>query len=205
MSGHRLALLIARRAHRATWDSIAVRSCIDAGFLNGPNGSAAGSRRRGERVSPRIAPRIHNPSPFVQTHGSPRLPRPYPEQSGHESLRNVPRRRCARSRVLKKVEDGRAVLRHTEVPQELSGLGYGSRLALGIFEALGPRWEKERSRSAPSCPPTPPDTPSTVHSSMAERRPHGTHARTALIGNDTSRLSNACPKGISNFVGGVRS
>jgi hypothetical protein len=37
---------------------------------NGPNGSAAGPRRRGGRVSPRIASRIHNPSPFVQTHGS---------------------------------------------------------------------------------------------------------------------------------------
>ena len=35
-----------------------------------------------------------------------------------------------------KVEDGRVVLLHTEVPQELSGLGYGSRLAHGVFEAL---------------------------------------------------------------------
>ncbi|WFU55249.1 GNAT family N-acetyltransferase [Bradyrhizobium pachyrhizi] len=35
-----------------------------------------------------------------------------------------------------KVEDGRVVLLHTEVPQELSGLGYGSMLALGVFEAL---------------------------------------------------------------------
>jgi predicted GNAT family acetyltransferase len=35
-----------------------------------------------------------------------------------------------------KIEDGRVVLLHTEVPQELSGLGYGSRLAHGVFEAL---------------------------------------------------------------------
>ena len=35
-----------------------------------------------------------------------------------------------------KVEDGRVVLLHTEVPQELSGMGYGSRLAHGVFEAL---------------------------------------------------------------------
>ncbi|WP_246174985.1 GNAT family N-acetyltransferase [Bradyrhizobium paxllaeri] len=35
-----------------------------------------------------------------------------------------------------KVEDGRVVLLHTEVPQELSGLGYGSTLAHGVFEAL---------------------------------------------------------------------
>jgi len=35
-----------------------------------------------------------------------------------------------------KVEDGRVVLLHTEVPQELSGLGYGSRLAHGVFQAL---------------------------------------------------------------------
>ena len=33
-----------------------------------------------------------------------------------------------------KVEDGRVVLLHTEVPQELSGLGYGSRLARGVFD-----------------------------------------------------------------------
>jgi uncharacterized protein len=35
-----------------------------------------------------------------------------------------------------KVEDGRVVLLRTEGPQELSGLGYGSRLAHGVFEAL---------------------------------------------------------------------
>jgi uncharacterized protein len=35
-----------------------------------------------------------------------------------------------------KVKDGRVILLHTEVPQELSGLGYGSRLARGVFEAL---------------------------------------------------------------------
>jgi predicted GNAT family acetyltransferase len=35
-----------------------------------------------------------------------------------------------------KVEDGRVVVLHTEVPQALSGLGYGSRLAHGDFEAL---------------------------------------------------------------------
>lgn len=35
-----------------------------------------------------------------------------------------------------KVEDGRVVLLHTEIPQELSGLGYGSSLAHGVFEAL---------------------------------------------------------------------
>ena len=36
-----------------------------------------------------------------------------------------------------KVDDGRVVLIHTEVPQELSGLGYGLRLAQGVFE----RWD----------------------------------------------------------------
>jgi predicted GNAT family acetyltransferase len=35
-----------------------------------------------------------------------------------------------------KVENGRVVLLHTEVPQELSGMGYGSRLARCVFEAL---------------------------------------------------------------------
>lgn len=33
-------------------------------------------------------------------------------------------------------EDGRVVLLHTEVPQELSGRGIGSRLARGVFESL---------------------------------------------------------------------
>ena len=33
-------------------------------------------------------------------------------------------------------EDGRILLLHTEVPQELSGQGIGSRLAKGVFETL---------------------------------------------------------------------
>ena len=47
-----------------------------------------------------------------------------------------------------KVEDGRVVLLHTEVPQELSGLGYGSRLARGVFETLR-RDGKKGSREVP--------------------------------------------------------
>jgi predicted GNAT family acetyltransferase len=35
-----------------------------------------------------------------------------------------------------RVEDGRVVLIHTEVPSEFSGQGIGSRLALGTFELL---------------------------------------------------------------------
>lgn len=41
-----------------------------------------------------------------------------------------------------RIEYGRFVLIHTEVPQELSGHGIGSRLAHGVFEAIrgsGPR------------------------------------------------------------------
>ena len=34
------------------------------------------------------------------------------------------------------VEDGRVVLRHTEVPFEYSGQGYGKRLAHAVFEQL---------------------------------------------------------------------
>jgi uncharacterized protein len=64
-----------------------------------------------------------------------------------------------------KVEDGRVVLLHTEVPQELSGLGYGSRLAHGVFEAL--RCDGKRVIAKP------PGTPSTVRSSMADRSPTG--------------------------------
>jgi predicted GNAT family acetyltransferase len=33
-------------------------------------------------------------------------------------------------------EDGRVLLLHTEVPQELSGRGIGSKLAKGVFETL---------------------------------------------------------------------
>jgi hypothetical protein len=46
-----------------------------------------------------------------------------------------------------KVEDDRVVLLHTEVPQELSGLGYGSRLAHGVFEAL----RRDRKRVIAKC------------------------------------------------------
>ena len=54
-------------------------------------------------------------------------------------------------------EDGRVVLLHTEVLQVLSGLGYGSRLAHGVFEAL--RCDGKRViAKCPSCPPTPPGT-----------------------------------------------
>ena len=38
-----------------------------------------------------------------------------------------------------KSEDGRVLLLHTEVPQELSGQGIGSRLAKGVFETLSGR------------------------------------------------------------------
>jgi predicted GNAT family acetyltransferase len=47
-----------------------------------------------------------------------------------------------------KVEDGRVVLLHTEVPQELSGLGYGTRLAHGVFEAL----RRDGKRVIAKCP-----------------------------------------------------
>jgi hypothetical protein len=40
--------------------------------------------------------------------------------------------------------------------------------------------------------------------SMVDRGPPG-GTRTALLGDDTSRSSNACPNGISNFAGRVRS
>ncbi len=35
-----------------------------------------------------------------------------------------------------RIEDGRVVLTHTEVPYELSGQGIGSRLARGVFDAI---------------------------------------------------------------------
>ena len=47
-----------------------------------------------------------------------------------------------------KVEDGRVVLLHTEVPQELSGQGYRSRLAHGVFEAL----RRDGKRVIAKCP-----------------------------------------------------
>jgi predicted GNAT family acetyltransferase len=35
-----------------------------------------------------------------------------------------------------KIEDGRIILHHTEVPFEYSGQGYGKRLAHAVFELL---------------------------------------------------------------------
>lgn len=35
-----------------------------------------------------------------------------------------------------RIEDGRLVLTHTEVPEALSGQGIGSRLAKGVFELI---------------------------------------------------------------------
>ena len=47
-----------------------------------------------------------------------------------------------------KIEDGRVVLLHTEVPQELSGQGLASRLAHGVFEAL----RRDGRRAVAKCP-----------------------------------------------------
>lgn len=35
-----------------------------------------------------------------------------------------------------RIEDGRVVLTHTDVPQRFSGQGIGSKLAEGVFEAI---------------------------------------------------------------------
>ncbi|MBA3941075.1 MAG: N-acetyltransferase [Sphingopyxis sp.] len=35
-----------------------------------------------------------------------------------------------------RIEDGRVVLVHTEVPYEFSGQGIGTRLATGVFDAI---------------------------------------------------------------------
>jgi predicted GNAT family acetyltransferase len=47
-----------------------------------------------------------------------------------------------------KVEDGRIILLHTEVPQELSGQGYASKLAHGVFEPL----RRDGRRVIAKCP-----------------------------------------------------
>jgi hypothetical protein len=47
-----------------------------------------------------------------------------------------------------KQEDGRIFLLHTEVPQELSGRGIGSKLAKGVFETL----RRRGSRVVAQCP-----------------------------------------------------
>jgi predicted GNAT family acetyltransferase len=47
-----------------------------------------------------------------------------------------------------KVEDGRVALLHAGVPQELSGLGYGSRLAHDVFEAS----RRDGKRVIAKCP-----------------------------------------------------
>ena len=47
-----------------------------------------------------------------------------------------------------RVENGRVVLFHTEVPQEFSGQGIASRLARGTFELL----RKTGRKAVPKCP-----------------------------------------------------
>ncbi|HEX8665893.1 MAG TPA: GNAT family N-acetyltransferase [Beijerinckiaceae bacterium] len=47
-----------------------------------------------------------------------------------------------------KQEDGRVLLLHTEVPQELSGQGIGSKLAKGVFESL----RRRGARVVAQCP-----------------------------------------------------
>lgn len=46
------------------------------------------------------------------------------------------------------IEDGRVVLRHTEVPFEYSGQGYGTRLARAVFDKL----RSEGARVVATCP-----------------------------------------------------
>lgn len=46
------------------------------------------------------------------------------------------------------LEDGRVILRHTEVPFEYSGQGYGTKLARAVFEKL----RSEGARVIVSCP-----------------------------------------------------
>jgi predicted GNAT family acetyltransferase len=46
------------------------------------------------------------------------------------------------------VEDGRVILRHTEVPFEFSGQGYGTRLARAVFGKL----RSKRARVIATCP-----------------------------------------------------
>lgn len=46
------------------------------------------------------------------------------------------------------IEDGRVVLRHTEVPFEFSGQGYGTRLARAVFDRL----RAEGARVIATCP-----------------------------------------------------
>lgn len=46
------------------------------------------------------------------------------------------------------IENGRVVLRHTEVPFEFSGRGYGTRLARAVFDKL----RAEGARVVVTCP-----------------------------------------------------
>ncbi|MGF6254985.1 GNAT family N-acetyltransferase [Ensifer sp. LBL] len=47
-----------------------------------------------------------------------------------------------------RLEDGRVVLTHTEVPQALSGQGIGTRLATGVFDIL----RAQNARVIAKCP-----------------------------------------------------
>ena len=129
-----------RNRARSQWPSATARKQSAAGRTS-PRRKSKSADRTANSKSVAVRP---------DTHGSPRLPRPYPGQSSIE-----PDLKChsamARSQSPTK---SRLALLHTELPRELSGQGYGSRLAHGVFEAL--RRDGKEVASAPSCHPTRP-------------------------------------------------
>jgi uncharacterized protein len=68
------------------------------------------------------------------------------------------------------------------VPQELSGLGYGSRLVHGVFEAL----RRDEKGMIVKCPFMSSYAAQKTHGVLLEPQADGTPARTTFLGDDTS-------------------
>ena len=92
-AGQSLHNVGSKRGLWSLWESVAVRSCIDARFRQRPKRECGAPRAA--KTSLRIAPRIHHPSPFVQTYGSRRLSQRWPAKGTDRDWRMASSKYCA--------------------------------------------------------------------------------------------------------------
>ena len=120
-------------------------ACISRAIVPDRSGSARrrvnkvlrAARRRGGKVSPRIARRIHNPSPFVQTHTARPACRGRIRDNPAMSRLNALRRRRARSRLLKAASP--CSTRRCRKSCPAKGTDRGWHMA---FRSVATRWKK---------------------------------------------------------------
>ena len=146
-------------------------ACISRAIVPDRSGSARrrvnkvlrAARRRGGKVSPRIARRIHNPSPFAQTHTARPACRGRIRDNPAMSRLNALRRRRARSRLLKAASPCSTRRCCKSCPAK--GTDRDSRMA---FRSVATRWKKG-DREAPLHVFLRRPTPRAAHSSTADR------------------------------------